>query len=437
MSALTPTIELAGAWPPLGITPVNPFELPLLNTVILLSSGATITYAHHSLISGERQGALYGTIATVLLAIIFTCFQGVEYSISSFTISDGIFGTCFYFSTGFHGLAILLKRNITIHSRNLKPNKNFINKRFYSTAKAEENLELCPNWVTGFCDAESSFSLKTSKKSTIRAKLGLRVIPDFKIELHSRDVILLRKIRNFFGVGIVSERLDRNAVTYSVQSVKDLFNIIIPHFDKYPLVTQKRADYILFKEAVNLIYSKLHLDIEGVYKIMALKASMNSGLSDYLKTQFPTVLPVGRPMVEYNNFHPNWLAGFTDGEGCFYVKILQSKTISGYQIILSFSISQHIIDEKLLTKIMDYFGGGVIEKVRTRLTTATFVIYKFDYLQNKIIPFFEKYPLQGIKKLDYLDFCKIANLMLTKEHLTPEGVKKIKSLKSGMNSGRI
>nr|YP_009867816.1 cytochrome oxidase subunit III [Nemania diffusa]QKG05015.1 cytochrome oxidase subunit III [Nemania diffusa] len=107
-SALTPTVELAGAWPPLGITPVNPFELPLLNTVILLSSGATITYAHHSLISGERQGALYGTIATVLLAIIFTCFQGVEYSLSSFTISDGIFGTCFYFSTGFHGLAILI-----------------------------------------------------------------------------------------------------------------------------------------------------------------------------------------------------------------------------------------------------------------------------------------------------------------------------------------
>jgi len=96
-SALTPTVELGAQWPPIGIEPVNPFELPLLNTVILLSSGATITYAHHSLIQGKREGALYGSIATVLLAIIFTVFQGIEYSVSSFTISDGAFGTCFFF----------------------------------------------------------------------------------------------------------------------------------------------------------------------------------------------------------------------------------------------------------------------------------------------------------------------------------------------------
>jgi cytochrome c oxidase subunit 3 len=87
---------------------VNPFELPLLNTVILLSSGATITYAHHSLIQGGREGALYGSVATVLLAVIFTAFQGIEYSVSSFTISDGAFGTCFFFGTGFHGLHVII-----------------------------------------------------------------------------------------------------------------------------------------------------------------------------------------------------------------------------------------------------------------------------------------------------------------------------------------
>jgi len=107
-SALTPTVELGAQWPPIGIEPVNPFELPLLNTVILLSSGATITYAHHALIKGEREGALYGSIATILLAIIFTGFQGVEYSVSSFTISDGAFGTCFFFSTGFHGIHVII-----------------------------------------------------------------------------------------------------------------------------------------------------------------------------------------------------------------------------------------------------------------------------------------------------------------------------------------
>jgi cytochrome c oxidase subunit 3 len=82
--------------------------LPLLNTVILLSSGVTVTYAHHSLIQGNRKGALYGLIATIVLAIIFTALQGVEYTVSSFTISDGAFGTCFYFGTGFHGLHVMI-----------------------------------------------------------------------------------------------------------------------------------------------------------------------------------------------------------------------------------------------------------------------------------------------------------------------------------------
>lgn len=107
-SALSPTIELGAQWPPMGIQAINPFELPLLNTVILLSSGVTVTYAHHSLIQGNRKGALYGLIATVILAIIFTALQGIEYTVSSFTITDGAFGSCFYFGTGFHGLHVMI-----------------------------------------------------------------------------------------------------------------------------------------------------------------------------------------------------------------------------------------------------------------------------------------------------------------------------------------
>jgi len=68
----------------------------------------TITYAHHSLIQGNRNGALYGALSTILLALIFTGFQGVEYSVSSFTLSDGAFGSCFYFGTGFHGLHVII-----------------------------------------------------------------------------------------------------------------------------------------------------------------------------------------------------------------------------------------------------------------------------------------------------------------------------------------
>ena len=92
----------------MGIDSINPFELPLLNTILLLSSGVTVTYAHHSLIQGERSGALYGLVLTVLLAFFFTVFQALEYLVSSFTLADSIFGSCFYFGTGFHGFHVII-----------------------------------------------------------------------------------------------------------------------------------------------------------------------------------------------------------------------------------------------------------------------------------------------------------------------------------------
>ena len=114
-SAISPTVELGAQWPPIGFEPINPFEIPLANTMILLSSGVTVTYAHHSLIEGNRAGALNGLVSTVFFAIIFTGLQGVEYKVSGFTLSDGVFGSCFYFGTGFHGLRhIALTKDIFI-----------------------------------------------------------------------------------------------------------------------------------------------------------------------------------------------------------------------------------------------------------------------------------------------------------------------------------
>ena len=107
-SALGPTHEVGSDWPPVGIITVNPYELPAFNTVLLLSSGVTITYAHHSLIGTYAKGVFWGLIITIILAIIFTACQGIEYSASLFTISDGIFGSNFYFGTGFHGLHVLI-----------------------------------------------------------------------------------------------------------------------------------------------------------------------------------------------------------------------------------------------------------------------------------------------------------------------------------------
>lgn len=107
-SSLSPAIEIGGSWPPIGITPLDPFAIPLLNTFLLLSSGAFITYGHHALIGQNRKGAIIGTFLTIVLAILFTGLQYYEYSEAAFTISDSVYGSAFYASTGLHGLHVIV-----------------------------------------------------------------------------------------------------------------------------------------------------------------------------------------------------------------------------------------------------------------------------------------------------------------------------------------
>ena len=103
--------------------------------------------------------------------------------------------------------------------------------------------------------------------------------PEFRIDLHSRDLFLIRKLQPFFGVGTINQYESKNSVVYSVQSLRDIINVIVPHFDQYPLITQKKADYLLFKQGIELLNLKARSDIEGIRKIVSIKASMNWGLS--------------------------------------------------------------------------------------------------------------------------------------------------------------
>jgi cytochrome c oxidase subunit 3 len=107
-SSLSPSVELGSIWPPKGIEALSPWEVPLLNTIILLSSGATLTWSHHALICGNRKEAILGLSLTILLGIIFTSLQLMEYYEAGFTISDGVYGSTFYGATGLHGLHVII-----------------------------------------------------------------------------------------------------------------------------------------------------------------------------------------------------------------------------------------------------------------------------------------------------------------------------------------
>ena len=105
---VTRTALLGGVWPPKGIETFDPWHLPLLNTLILLTSGTTVTWAHHALLENDRQGLKWGLILTIVLGAAFTAVQAYEYSHAAFKFSGNIYGATFFMATGFHGAHVLI-----------------------------------------------------------------------------------------------------------------------------------------------------------------------------------------------------------------------------------------------------------------------------------------------------------------------------------------
>lgn len=105
---LRPSIELGLTWPPVGIVSFNPINIPILNTIVLLSSGVSITWAHNSLINNNYSQTVQGLFLTIVLGFYFTLLQLYEYIESPFCIRDSVYGSTFFLTTGFHGLHVII-----------------------------------------------------------------------------------------------------------------------------------------------------------------------------------------------------------------------------------------------------------------------------------------------------------------------------------------
>ncbi len=130
-AALFPTEHIGSVWPPEGIETFDPWHLPLINTLILLLSGTTVTWAHHAIIHNDRKGLVQGLACTVALGVLFSAVQAYEYSHAAFDFAGNIYGATFYMATGFHGfhvavgtifLAVCLFRALKGH---FKPDHHF------------------------------------------------------------------------------------------------------------------------------------------------------------------------------------------------------------------------------------------------------------------------------------------------------------------------
>ncbi len=228
---------------------------------------------------------------------------------------------------------------------------------------------------------------------------------------------------------------------YQVVRLSDLA-CIIEHFSTYPLKTKKFADFLLFKKGFDIVKIKEHLTKEGLINLINIRASLNKGLPERLKSAFSNVIPVARPEVPkaiLDSNNPNikhWIAGFVSGEGCFIIKTSKSKTHKlGTSVTLNFLVFQNIRDAYLLESFSQVFGCGSFS-IKEKTAIGTFAVTNFNNIVDNIIPFFEEYPILGAKAEEFKDFKEASVLIQSKAHLTKEGLDKILLIKSRMNFSR-
>lgn len=293
-----------------------------------------------------------------------------------------------------------------------------------------------PWFFTGFADAEGSFSVLIQKNLKYKTSWRIKII--FSIGLHKKDLALLKAIQSTLGVGKIHTH-GKDSFQFRVDSIEEL-QVIVDHFDKYPLKSAKLADFLLFKDCFSIIKSKEHLTEIGLTKIVNLKASLNLGLSEKLKEFFPNIVADKiKTTFLIGDLDPYWVAGFTSGDGSFNIKTSSSTTTKlGTRVQLRFAIGLSVREKELIVALTKFFNFNDPDKyVYISSNSINFQVTNFSDIIDIIIPFFEKYSIQGLKKLDFLDFKFVGDLMLRREHLTSTGLDNILKIKAGMNRNRL
>ncbi len=352
-------------------------------------------------------------------------------------------GNCCFISKQLRYTLMGFERNsqVKIPSNQIKTFSRISNCFDFNDSLKSNINKLNPWFITGFSDAESSFIVLIQPRDDSKTKW--RVKAQFVIGLNKKDRAILEDIQYTLGVGRLYSSGEK--VYYRVESFKEL-QVIIDHFDRYPLLTAKKVDYDLFKECFNIINRQEHLTQSGLLKLIKIKSTLNKGLSDKLKENFEKRVQVKRLEFNFKGISdPYWVAGFVSGDGSFNIKT--TKLHSG-RVQLRFAIHLHIRETEVIKGLANYlldskYNHHSVDQENEKLkyiyyteNSVAIQIVNFSDILNIIIPFFEKYPIQGMKRLDFVDFKIVADMVNNKEHLTSKGFDKILQIKEGMNLNR-
>jgi len=291
--------------------------------------------------------------------------------------------------------------------------------KFYSTI----TNNLTPWWITGITDAEGSFNINYNSSQG-------KITFTFKLTQKYHSSRFLEEMRVYFNCGSIQiDNKKFQTYKFQVGNTKDLINVIIPHFDKYPLQSSKKLDYLDWKKAI-LLYK----ETSDKKQVLEIKDKMNESRLYSERWQYLKKISL--------NLKPEWVQAFIDGEGSFQCGINPNRNKDGFLINNTLEVKQRTSDVKLLESLMPFFGGGGSlspkpdfkspEQVDAAPSVTRYKVYSNETITN----FFDKYPLYTQKQFDYEDWKKIVVLRANGVHTTEEGLRKVRTIKKGMNSGR-
>jgi len=391
------------------------------------------------------------------MAIIFTIFQGIEYNVASFTISDGAFGTCFFFGTGFHGSIIYVALFIfiyIIHKTEIAPlapqasgATNFkispLAPQASGATSSINNNELLitlPNtltnkpkilpyslrkefieWFVGFTDGEGNFNIRLTDLTDNTFK---NVQFTFQIGLHKDEIEVLEYIMKTLQCGHISK--SQNKINYFVNDINSLLHVIIPIFDYVNLNSSKFHHYELFKKAVLLTKDKSHLSDKGKLDIIAYQKEMQSMSGKWIPSSINNKIKITR----------YWLAGFIDAEATF----------STNKYVPRFKLENHIKELELYNKIKEFFNVGNVLLSSPRVDrvnsnpTIILEINKVQELRKNLIPLLydnDYILLKTLKAQDFLLWLKLVDIYYKGYHTILEGKYIFDAIKLHINKYRV
>jgi len=270
-------------------------------------------------------------------------------------------------------------------------------------SKPSVPVNISPWFITGLSDAEGCFDFSISNSKTINT--GFSVKPRFRITAHKRDIVLLYMVKEYFNCGNISKIDVKDCLDYTVSDQNSIFNIIIPFFNKYPLRGTKHLDYLDWLKGLKIVKNKGHLTIEGLCEIRLIKTNSNTGrlfnnnINLHNNPNTPGYIPLD----------PNYISGFLAGDG--YLSLI-TKIDSPSFGRMRVGFTQHQDNYFLLQSIKNYFNISnlVISKVNDKAISLN--CGSEDAIYNILLPFFEKYPIYGIKAITLIKLLKIRDLIL-------------------------